>query len=58
MKKARELGLNVIGTLRILKILYDKHLIDKQTLISSIRELKRHGFWISNNIISKILKEL
>ncbi|RLE94655.1 MAG: DUF3368 domain-containing protein [Thermoprotei archaeon] len=57
-KKARELGLNVIGTLRILKILYNKHLIDKQTLISSIRELKRHGFWISNNIISKILKEL
>ena len=57
-EKATEMGLNVIGTLRVLRMFYDKGLMDKQALVSEIRKLREHGFWVSDNVIKRILKEL
>ena len=57
-EKALEMGLNVIGTLRILRMLYDEGLIDKRALISEIEELRRRGFWVSDEVIRKALEGL
>ena len=57
-ERAAEMGLNVIGTLRVLRMFYDKGLMDKQALVSEIRKLREHGFWVSDNVIKRILKEL
>ena len=55
-ERATEMGLNVIGTLRVLRMFYDKGLMDKQTLVSEIRKLRESGFWVSDNIIRQILE--
>ena len=57
-KRAAELGLNVMGTLRVLRMLYDKGLMDKQALASEIRKLREDGFWVSDDVIKRILEEL
>ena len=57
-KRAAELGLNVMGTLRVLRMFYDKGLMDKQVLVSEIRKLREHGFWVSDDVIKRILEEL
>ena len=57
-KRATELGLNVIGTLRVLRMFYDKGLMDKQALVSEIRKLREDGFWVSDDVIRRILEEL
>ena len=55
-KTAKEKGLNVIGTLRVLKILQDKGVISKETLIGLIKKLKEHGFRISDIVIRRLLQ--
>ena len=55
-KTAKEKGLNVIGTLRVLKILQDKGVISKETSIELIKKLRKHGFRISETVIRKLLK--
>ena len=57
-ERAVRMGLNVIGILRVLRMFYDKGLMDKQALVSEIRKLREHGFWVSDSVIRRILKEL
>ncbi len=56
--KAKSMGLTVKGTIGLLRLAYDKGLIDKDKLIQAIRELKEHGFRVSDNIINEILEKL
>ena len=50
--------LDVIGTLRILRMLYDGKLISKTELMESLEKLREIGFRISENIIEKIINKL
>ncbi len=56
--KAKSMGLAVKGTIGLLRLAYDKGLIDRDKLIQALRELKEHGFRVSDNIINEILKKL
>jgi len=56
--KARSLGLNIIGTLGILRKAYDNNLISKNQLIDSIRKLKDLGFRISDTVIRELIEKL
>ncbi len=56
--KARSMGLAVKGTIGLLRLAYDKGIIDKDKLIQALRALKEHGFRVSNSIINEILKKL
>lgn len=57
-KRAKSIELNVIGTLRILRRMFDNGLIDKKEFLNSIKKLGETGFRISNEVIDKVLKEL
>ncbi len=50
--------LNVVGTLRILRLMYDAKLIDKSEIIKALEKLKKTGFRISDNVVNKAVKEL
>jgi len=54
--KAKAMGLKVIGTIGLLRLAYDKGLIDRDKLVQALRKLKEHGFRISDEIISEVLK--
>ena len=56
--KAKSMKLKVVGTIGLLRLAYDKGLISKDKLIQALRELKEHGFRISDKIINEILKKL
>ncbi len=56
--KARTMGLKIIGTLGLLRKAYDKRLIDKNTLIQALQQLKQHGFRISDNIMREVIEKL
>ncbi len=56
--KAKSMELAVKGTVGPLKLAYDRGLIDKSKLIQALRELKEHGFRVSDRIINEILKKL
>jgi len=56
--KAKSMNLNVIGTIGLLRLAYNKGLINKDKLIQALRELKEHGFRISDKIINEALKKL
>ena len=56
-RRAKNLGLNVIGTLRILRIMLDNGLIDKRELLNAIEKLRETGFRINNKVVNKLLKE-
>lgn len=56
-RRAKNLGLNVIGTLRILRMISDNRLIDKRELRNAIEKLKETGFRINNKVVNKLLKE-
>ena len=45
--KARSMGLTVKGTIGLLKLAYDKGVIDKNKLVKALRELKEYGFRVS-----------
>ncbi len=57
-RKAKALKLNMIGTLRILRMLYDAKIIDKTELIKSLTVLRETGFRISDEVINRVTKEL
>ncbi len=50
--------LAVKGTLGLLRLAYDKGIIDKNRLVQALIKLKEHGFRISNEIINEVLKRL
>lgn len=57
-RRAKNIGLKVIGTLRILRMMYDKGLIDKKAFLNSIKKLREAGFRISDEVIDSVSKEL
>ncbi|KPV61426.1 MAG: hypothetical protein AOA65_2242 [Candidatus Bathyarchaeota archaeon BA1] len=57
-RKAEFMGLNVIGTLRVLRLMYDAKLIDKREILKALEKLKEIGFRISDEVIDKALREL
>ena len=57
-RRAKSMKLNVIGTLRILRLMYDAKLIDKRETIKALEKLKETGFRISEEIINRVLKGL
>jgi len=52
------MGLNVIGTLRILRLMYGAKLIRKSEFLNSLKKLREVGFRISDDVIRKVLQEL
>ncbi|WP_243637257.1 DUF3368 domain-containing protein [Aeropyrum pernix] len=56
--KAKSMNLKVIGTIGLLRLTYSKGLIGRDMLIQALRELKEHGFRISDKIINEVLKKL
>jgi len=57
-RRAKSMKLNVIGTLRILRLMYDAKFIDKHELINALEKLKETGFRISEDIINRVLRGL
>ena len=57
-RRTKSMKLNVIGTLRILRLMYDAKFIDKHELINALEKLKETGFRISEDIISRVLRGL
>ena len=56
--KAKSMGLAVKGTIGLLRLAYDRGIIDKNKLVQTLRELKEYGFRVSDRIIDEILKKL
>jgi len=56
--RARNMGLKVIGTLRILRMIFDAKLIDKNEFLRALETLKNIGFRISDKIIERVKQEL
>lgn len=56
--RAKSMGLNVIGTLRVLRLMYDAKLIDKNRLLKSLETLKEIGFRISDKVINETLTKI
>jgi predicted nucleic acid-binding protein len=57
-RRAISMRLNVIGTLRILRLMYDAKLIGKSEFLNSLKKLREVGFRISDDVIRKVLQEL
>lgn len=57
-RRAKNLGLNVIGTLRILRMMFENGLIDKKDFLNSIEKLRETGFRISEEVIDRVVREL
>ncbi|NIO21249.1 MAG: DUF3368 domain-containing protein [Candidatus Aenigmarchaeota archaeon] len=56
--RAKAMGLNVIGTLRVLRLFFDTGFISKSELLKALEDLRTNGFRISNEIIDKVKEEL
>jgi len=56
--KAKSMELKVKGTIGLLRLAYDKGLIDKGKLVQALRGLKEHGFRVSDEIINEVLRKL
>ena len=57
-RKAKAMKLPVIGTLRVLKMMYDAKIIDKTDLIKALERLEETGFRISKDIINIVKDQL
>jgi predicted nucleic acid-binding protein len=57
-RRAKTMKLNVVGTLRILRLMYDAKLIGKSEIIKAIAKLRETGFRISDDVVNKVAKEL
>ncbi len=56
--KAKSMRLEVIGTIGLLRRAYDKELMDKNKLVQALKQLREHGFRISDEIIREVLERL
>lgn len=57
-RRAKSMGLNVIGTLKVLRLMCDAKLIDKREILKAFEKLKETGFRISDEVINKASREL
>ena len=56
--KAKSMRLEVIGTIGLLRRAYDKELMDKNRLVQALKQLREHGFRVSDEIIREVLERL
>jgi len=56
--RAEAMGLNVIGTLRILRLFFDAGLISKSEVLAALESLREFGFRISDEVIERVKEEL
>ena len=56
--KAKSMGLKVIGTVGLLRRAYDKGLLNKSRLIQALKQLRKHGFRISDEVVQEVLEKL
>jgi predicted nucleic acid-binding protein len=54
--KAQNMGLNVIGTLRVLRLMYKRNVFPFETLLASINTLETIGFHISEQVIQELME--
>ena len=52
-RKAKKLGLNVIGTLRFLRMMFDLGLMNREKFVASLETLVKIGFRVSSEVIEK-----
>ncbi|MFW6111320.1 MAG: DUF3368 domain-containing protein, partial [Thermoproteota archaeon] len=57
-RRAELMGLNVIGTLRGIRLMYDAELLDKKEALTALKKLRETGFRISNQVLKKAMKQL
>ena len=57
-RRAKAMNLNVVGTLRVLRMMYDAKVIDKPEIIKALKRLPETGFRISEAVVNKVAKEL
>lgn len=57
-RRAKAMNLNVVGTLRILRMMYDAKVIEKREIIEDLKRLPETGFRISETVVNKVAKEL
>ena len=57
-RRAKAMNLNVVGTLRVLRMMYDAKVIDKPEIIKALKRLRETGFRISEAVVNKVAKEL
>lgn len=57
-RRARSMGLSVIGTLGVLRLMYDVKLMDKRQILKALEKLKETGFRISGEVVNKALRQL
>mgnify|MGYP001297304019 CR=1 FL=1 len=57
-RRAKAMNLNVVGTLRILRMMYDAKVIDRHEIIEALKKLFETGFRISETVVNKVAKEL
>jgi predicted nucleic acid-binding protein len=50
--------LSVVGTLRILRLMYKDKIIDKSDFINALKKLRETGFQISDSVIDKAIQGL
>ena len=56
-RRAKSLGLKVIGTLRVLRMMHADGLIGKEELVESLEKLGEIGFRVSSEVVKKALRE-
>ncbi len=57
-RRAKAMNLNVVGTLWVLRVMYDAKVIDKPDIIKALKRLRETGFRISEAVVNKVAKEL
>lgn len=57
-RKAQNMGLNVIGTLRVLRDMYKNKLLSLEELLDALNVLDTIGFHVSEQVIQEYIKSL
>ena len=56
--RAESMGLDTIGTLRVLRLMYDAKLTAKPEMLKALEKLRETGFRISDELLEKAAREL
>ncbi|MFW6117121.1 MAG: DUF3368 domain-containing protein [Thermoproteota archaeon] len=57
-RRAELMGLNVIGTLRVIRLMYDAELLNRKETLTALKKLRDPGFRISDQVFKKAMKQL
>jgi predicted nucleic acid-binding protein len=57
-RRAKSLGLKVLGTLRVLRMMLEYGLIEKGELVEALEKLGEIGFRISSEVVNEALRDL